>query len=319
MKQGLYSLEPDDYFVLNGEMIEGRGEDSFYAACTPYTAVSAVFDGCGGIGSKKYSRFSGFSGAYMSSRAISGAMHDWFHDFDGGISLDSQEIGTTMKAYFRDAVKLLHRIGDEPSRIAGMLVRDFPSTAAVALVRKTEKGIELHCLWAGDSRIYLLDEQGLAQLTTDDIADRDAMHNLRADGALTNMVAADGNFSLHHRVFDLDLPAAVIAATDGCFGYLPTPMDFEDLILSALQEADGPRTFEDTLRREILEVTGDDYTLGFLCFGFGTFDALQKHLKKRKADLYREYIRPMQKDESEELAQELWNAYRENYLRFLEK
>ena len=194
MKQSLYSLEPDDYFVLNGEMIEGRGEDSFYAACTPYTAVSAVFDGCGGIGSKKYSRFSGFSGAYMSSRAISGAMHDWFHDFDGGISLDSQEIGTTMKAYFRDAVKLLHRIGDEPSRIAGMLVRDFPSTAAVALVRKTEKGIELHCLWAGDSRIYLLDGQGLAQLTTDDIADRDAMHNLRADGA--RFIVGDATGSL---------------------------------------------------------------------------------------------------------------------------
>ena len=78
MKQGLFSLQPDDYFMINGEMIEGCGEDSFYAASSEYTSVLAVFDGCGGIGSRKYPRFSGHSGAYMSARAISGAMHGDF-------------------------------------------------------------------------------------------------------------------------------------------------------------------------------------------------------------------------------------------------
>lgn len=337
MKQGLFSLQPDDYFMINGEMIEGCGEDSFYAASSEYTSVLAVFDGCGGIGSRKYPRFSGHSGAYMSARAISGAMHDWFHDFDGGMTLDSQEIGTTMQDYFRNAVDFLHRIGDtSSSRLSGMLVREFPSTAAVALARKTagsgkkesevlkaggpdSQGIELHCLWAGDSRIYLLDEDGLAQLTVDDIADHDAMHNLRADGALTNMVAADGTFSLHHRVLRLKEPVVILASTDGCFGYLPTPMDFEDLLLSSLLQADCPRSFEEALRKEILEVAGDDYTLGFMCFGFESFSALKNHFKKRSAGLLKKYIRPMTENGSEEFAEKLWSSYKNDYLRYLKR
>ena len=47
-------------------------------------AVAAVFDGCGGIGSRKYPRFMDHTGAYMASRAASGALHDWFHETDGG-------------------------------------------------------------------------------------------------------------------------------------------------------------------------------------------------------------------------------------------
>lgn len=336
MKKGLFLLEPDDYFIINGEMIEGRGEDSFYAASSNYTTVIAVFDGCGGIGSRKYPIFSGHSGAFMSARAVSGAVHDWFHDFDGGISLDSQEIGTTMKAYLKNAVDFLHIISNTPSRLSGMLIRGFPTTAAVALVRKSsgskkekvntsESGhsdmqeIELHCLWAGDSRVYILDEKGLAQLTADDIADHDAMDNLRSDSALTNMISSDGSFSLHHRVLHLNEPVAVVTATDGCFGYLPTPMDFEDMLLSVLIQADCPRTFEKRLREEILEVTGDDYTLGFMSFGFESFSTLQNYLKKRSDLLQKTYISPMRNSKSEEVAEKLWMSYKSDYTRFLKK
>lgn len=320
MEEMRYLPELDDYFLISGEMIEGHGEDSFYAGSTERAVISAVFDGCGGIGSRKYSRFSGYSGAYMASRAASGAMHDWFHDFNSAEGMSNQEIGTTMCSYLRKAVKTLDRIGTEPTKIAGMLVRSFPTTAAIAFVRDRkdrQQTAELHCLWAGDSRVYLLDERGLAQLTADDIENRDAMHNLRADGAMTNMLAADMDFTLHHRVFSLQNPAVILTATDGCFGYLPTPMHFEQMILMSLLKAETPVSFENNLRKKILDVTGDDYTMGGMYFGFGCFEALRERAAKRESELEKRYMEPMRQDESEEKAQEIWESYKKDYLRFL--
>lgn len=334
--QKMQSLDLDYSFNLADEMIPGKGEDSFFMDYTENAAVAAVFDGCGGIGSRQYASFRGYTGAYMSARAISGALHDWFHDRfhvrsctaaagikevpgdcrseqGGDVEGMVREIGER----FVSAVGVLSGMADSQSKISGALVRDFPSTAAIALVRRVRQGREIDCIWAGDSRIYLLDEEGLAQLTRDDIAGLDAMENLRKDGALTNMVAADGRFFLNHRTYYSNRPTAVIAATDGCFGYIPTPMDFEYLLLRSLLDARTPMEFEANLKQRILEVAGDDYTLGFMCFGFDTFSELQKSLESRCREVEEKYIRPMRLEGTEEAAQSLWRDYRENYMRCL--
>ena len=143
------------------------------------------------------------------------------------------------------------------------------------------------------------------------------MHNLRADGAMTNMLAADMDFTLHHRVYALQTPSVIFTATDGCFGYLPTPMHFEQMILMSLLQADNPISFENNLRKEILDVTGDDYTMGGMYFGFGCFEALRERAAKRESELEKRYMEPMRQDESEEKAQEIWESYKKDYLRFL--
>lgn len=109
----------------------------------------------------------------------------------------------------------------------GSMVRKFPTTLALAYAEKEEDAIKIHLLWAGDSRVYLLDEKGLAQLTRDDTDVEDAFENLTNDGPMNNVLSSDGNYGINYKSVLLSTPTIVFAATDGCFGYIPTPMEFE--------------------------------------------------------------------------------------------
>ena len=61
MKSFLQKL--DFRFLIAGEMIEDRGEDCFYSAQKENSAIAAVFDGCGGLGSRRYRNYGEHTGA----------------------------------------------------------------------------------------------------------------------------------------------------------------------------------------------------------------------------------------------------------------
>ena len=349
MKSFLQKL--DFRFLIAGEMIEDRGEDCFYSAQKENSAIAAVFDGCGGLGSRRYRNYGEHTGAYMASRAAGGALRDWYqekyqekslgkyqgkfqekdwdepgnqgqypeHGEDAADS-DSLETARQISTYMSAALDLVNELGGQTSRIFGSMVRDFPTTAAAALVRNTLEGTELQVFWAGDSRVYLLDRGGLAQLTRDDVHGKNAMSNLRSDGALTNIVAADQPFTLHTGKtlrFEEDEPYMVLAATDGCFGYLPTPMDFEDMVLSCLLQARTPAGFRQKLEESISETAGDDYTLAFMSFGYGDFRTMQDSVRERAKRLRHDYMDWMEQDPSLQMQEHLWEEYRTGYERFL--
>src|SRR4029453_11513263 len=95
-----------------------------------------------------------------------------------------------------------------------------------------------HLLWAGDSRAYVFEPAGARQLTADDLREPgDAMANLHQDSVVSNAMSADSDFHVNYRRIELRAPFLVAGATDGCFGYISTPMHFEHLILSKLQGA----------------------------------------------------------------------------------
>ena len=71
------------------------------------------------------------------------------------------------------------------------------------------------------------------------------MTNLRQDSVISNAMSADTAFVINHHQMSLPRPFLIIAATDGCFGYLPSPMHFEWLLLSTLRDASGPRKLVD--------------------------------------------------------------------------
>lgn len=323
----------DFRFLIAGEMIDGRGEDCFYSAQKADSAIAAVFDGCGGLGSRKYQNYGEHTGAYMASRAAGGALRDWYQETGGAAghfglngktgSDGSGDPGTAeeISQYLTDALDVVSGLAGQTSRIFGTMVRDFPTTAAAALVRNTDAGTELEYFWAGDSRVYLMNRDGLAQLTRDDVEGQNAMSNLRADGALTNVVAADRRFVLHSGKpmrFREDEPYMVFAATDGCFGYLPTPMDFEDMILTCALKSPTPIKFQRMLKECISETAGDDYTLAFMSFGYGDFKKLQESLRARKKQLQHDYMDWMEQDPSLDMQKQLWEEYRINYERFLQ-
>ena len=197
----------------------------------------------------------------------------------------------------------------------------MPSTAAVALIQHTGNGDTLvSAIWAGDSRVYVLDSYGLAQLTVDDTPVKDPLDNLYEDGVLQNVFCADKPVELHCSTFRIKGPFLVFSATDGCFGYPSTPMEFEGLLLATLLHAKFPAEWEAGLADAISAVSGDDHALCLASYGFGSFPAIQQEFSERFAYLNKYYLQHVSKlpVTDRESRKKLWAYYRKGYARFIE-
>lgn len=297
MKYGLSCL-----FVVAEEMVSDHGEDSYYYEATENRFVAAAFDGCGGSGSKKYENYSKKTGAYLASRAVSGGIKAWF---------DSGKQENSMLDYVQASLGTLQKYADASGRVLGSLGKAFPTTAAIISGTASKKTFDITCSWAGDSRCYLLNENGLHQLTKDDLDDEDAMSNLYNDGIMTNVINATTLFSLHQIRFRLNEPGLLIAATDGCFGYLKSPMEFEHLLVDSLARAQNLQGWKQAVNDRIRSVTGDDYTLTVAGIGYGSFLELQRSFLARRRVLEEQYLLP----DCDMNA--LWQQYKQEYARYL--
>ena len=154
--------------------------------------------------------------------------------------------------------------------------------------------INVNFLWAGDSRGYVLDEDGLHQITTDDIDGEDAMSNLSNDGVLKNVASLANDYEIHTRHIILKKPSVVFCATDGCFGYLSTPMEFEDMLLETLLLSESPNQWKQMLYDKIGLYAGDDYTMSLLAVGFNDFANFERSFKAKFGVSPREYRKSYQ-------------------------
>src|SRR5262249_49955175 len=112
------------------------------------------------------------------------------------------------------------------------LIRTLPTTLAVGRYGRTDAGLRCEAIWAGDSRVYLLTPAGgLHQLPEADLrSGGDGRETLERASPLNNLVCASSPFVLHTRMVAVAGPAVLLAATDGCFGYVSTPLHFEHLL-----------------------------------------------------------------------------------------
>lgn len=314
--------------ICSGFCVEkkaGEGEDRGIYKSFPDLVYAGVFDGCGGAGAKKYPNYENHTGAYIASECVSEVFEDWFDRYFMTYGFHE----TYLKNIIIKNLKTFEEKYGEKSQILGMISKVFPTTVATAACFRHNERFIVDYLWAGDSRIYLLDEDGLTQLTEDDLGGIDAMKNLTEDGVLTNIVNLTTNFSLHRG--QLVLPRGhgiVIAATDGCFGYLPTPMHFEYLLLETMQQADNVEAWFENLKELIGTTAGDDYTLSVFAVGYGIGNSntdvnidvfksyIRASLKARRDYVYKHYIAGIDdKSYSEKLT--LWDTYKSNYYRLI--
>lgn len=321
-KKQAESTFPDFVLSICQEAKPGCGEDSYCYCFCAESGLLAVFDGCGGLGAQRHKCYANHTEAYMASRFCAGAFYAAFQrlfPLDGQCRSVAEDFCALSSAHCADALRKYRPDADAKTRVLGTMVRTLPTTVASALVLRKEDRYAVHSIWAGDSRVFLLTPQGLAQLTSDDTTVTDPMDNLYEDGILRNILHAERAPSLHHTGVAVDGPFLVLAATDGCFNYFSTPMEFEWVTLFALLHSGSAAEWEQMIRELIGRVAGDDYTLILSAYGFECFDRLKAAYATRLKLLEREYIKQISRLPLADRATRnvLWERYKREYSRYI--
>ena len=309
----------DTVHTFSRASVEGHGEDSFYSANTENTAIISVFDGSGGSGAMTYDIFSGHTGAYVASRALSGSLREWYEEASRTGVTDTNRIIAGIDSYFRRGFGICSALGSTNMKIRSTIIRDFPTTAAGAYAYIKDGRIHVTLFWAGDSRVYLLNRQGLRQLTEDD-AYGDAMETLQSNPPMTNVLSSDGNYVLHSKSFAVNSPMMLFAATDGCFGYVHTPMDFEYMVLQSVCSSASPAQFNTVLDGAMQSVAGDDYTFSYMSFLYGSYADLKADLGIRLQYMEQNYMAPLNAQRNDTgFVNALWQTYKKDYEALLKR
>jgi serine/threonine protein phosphatase PrpC len=331
---------PTVSFGFNLGKVPDHGEDSDpILRDGPDLGLLAVFDGMGGAGGTVYDTDDGpRSGAYLASRIARDVVEqrmlqllvpDW--------NLKGAAAAEDLRRSVQDALQ--QRLDDLKAPKSGLrsrLLRALPTTMAVIALQRTHRSGSrwlCHVFWAGDSRAYVFEPDGARQLMTDDLREpSDAMANLHRDSVVSNAMSADTEFHVNYRRVELEGPFLLVCATDGCFGYLPTPMHFEHLLLAPLTTSRTVEAWSEAVQRQISAVTGDDAALALMAVGAdlpelktlyrprvavleqqftAPIDELGRSVQRAEQELQR--LRQRQLDET----QQLWARYKPGYERYL--
>lgn len=296
------------HFLICEEMIAEHGEDSGLEEFNECAGIFGVFDGCGGLGAMAYPRMQNKTGAYLSSRIVSAAVKDWFEESCQKGVWDRDALQFKISDYMNFCVP---NCGDTAVRIKGSMIRTFPTTMAVVACYYASGKLYTKHIWAGDSRTYILTPRGLMQISRDDVEGEDALSNLSNDGVLTNVVSADGKYLLHCRDISGKSPCIMIAATDGCFGYLSSPMMFEYILIDTLIRSGNVNEWRQMLLQELGQYSEDDYTLSLAVFGYADFNSLKEDYTARQNALLHIIQRFDASDEDGKRA--VWKDYCKHY------
>ncbi|MFI9239949.1 serine/threonine protein phosphatase [Streptomyces sp. NPDC053079] len=306
-----------------------------------HQGLLAVFDGSGGSGAAPVWQApdgTTRTGAWVGARVARLATDCWFREVARGGEPGGPEDLQEYLQWF------LSKAPQRRSKISGTMRRQLPTTLAAVHYRVLGGGAhaELRPLWAGDSRAYvLLPATGLHVLTRDHTRESDALELLRTDPPMTNLICADRGFEVDTQFLaDFPLPCVLVVATDGFFGYVHTPADFEYVLLRTLQEANTEDEWADLLRREVQSYTADDASLALLALGHEHFASLRdlfadrlrhvtdRHVRTRPHALDRRTAaspgRPPEQEDPGEISaairawqDDTWHAYRASYETYL--
>jgi hypothetical protein len=343
-ESGPLSLPPSGptlSFGFNLHKVPGQGEDSDPIVREGRElGLIGVFDGMGGAGGTVYETPDGpRTGAYLASRVARDVVEArMLALLDPEWNLDGPAAAEDLRRNVARALAAALEGLDAPkSGLRSRLLRALPTTMAVMALQRREARTgrwAAHVFWSGDSRVYVLTPRtGAHQLTRDDIRDQgDALTNLRQDSVVSNAMSADTDFVVHHHQVELAAPFLAVAATDGCFGYVRTPLHFEHLLLAALVQTSSTQEWSALLAQRIGEISGDDAAMAVLGVG-ADHEEFRRLFSPRAAQLDERAVVPLDHAEADvgraeaavadarrrqaHLQTSLWSDYKAGYERYL--
>jgi len=334
------AVGPTVSFGFNLAKIAEAGEDADpLLRDGPDLALLGVFDGMGGAGGTVYETPDGpRTGAYLASRIARDVVEDRMLDLlvpDWNLhgAAAAEDLCRSVQQALQDRLAELRA---PKSGLRSRLLRALPTTIAVLALQRIQRSGSTwlcHVFWTGDSRAYVFEPDGARQLSTDDLREpADAMANLRRDSVVSNAASADTDFHVNYRRVTLQAPFLLVCATDGCFGYLPSPMHFERLVLNGLHDARTVDGWSRAVQDEINAVTGDDAAMALMGVG-ADLTALKEIFRPRTTALENEFTVPIDelgrsvRQAEQELAslrqrqldetERLWNTYKTGYEQYL--
>ncbi|HKS44284.1 MAG TPA: serine/threonine protein phosphatase [Amycolatopsis sp.] len=275
----------------------GQGEDAepLLAHHVPTgTGIVGVFDGLGGSGAAlEYRSGNGTprSGAWTGSRVAKIAVESWFRATLDGTPGNTPSLDEHIAATFTLKRPVTR------SKLVGTMRMNLPTTMAAIRYERSGDQVECTALWAGDSRAYTLQPWGgMHALTRDHTVETDALEQLNQDPPMTNVLCAGKEFVLDSHTVRVTLPAVLVCATDGFFGYVDTPAHFEFHLLDTLARAWDGRDWARRLAERVVSYTGDDASLSLVGFGYRSLDQLRDSFAPRTRDVTTSYPWPVPPD-----------------------
>lgn len=321
---------------INVPKKENKGEDAdplIHTSEDRKLVFVGVFDGMGGSGATEYTTKNGVhTGAYLASRKVSDTCKGFIMTADSDI-LDIDALSVCIKD---DLKQCMEDNNIKPSVLRGAIMRTLPTT--LAIIGASTSGSETHITsyWCGDSRNYILTKDGLLQVSLDDLSKtQDPLENLRNDESLSNCICQDRSFEIHQKdcgVFKE--PVIILSATDGCFGYLKSPMHFEYLLLQTMQESQNIEEWKCNIENWLTPISGDDFSIGLAMIG-GDFEYWKNIMIDELKNIQKSYINPIEKSEntikdlqhkvlmaqqgSYDTITTLWNHYSNKYMSLIKE
>jgi len=300
---------------INHSVVPDEGEDSFALRSDEQGAFLCVTDGCGGLGSRRYENLSGRTGAFLASRLAAKAFAAWAEERQPS----PERLEEAQILCHELEGDLFHRLKgfadencvQEKSRITGSMQRVLPTTLCAFTCFGQRSGF----WWAGDSRGYVMDADGLRQYTRDHVrGETDPFETLYRDAPLSNLLSADRAGRIQHRMVDVSKPGIVLTATDGVYSSLPTPMEVEMLLLDTLRLSTSYQEWERKLLGRIARNAQDDATLLIMPVHVSGFAQLKDLLMPRREVLQKQFITPVRRQKGRlEYARMKWKHYQPGY------
>ena len=311
--QDAYPYASDNFLIVadglggSGGFVHKETDPAFYDREKAVKAILSVFPDASADGAvARYAEEAfkdtfeeGRTGesAYFASRFLALATIYAFEEakiFDAEIAAssdgeDDRRFAQAFRDYLIDKeLALANAVGLDKNKVPdGMLF--LPSTLCVVLYKENADDIDVLVLYAGDSRAYCWDEEGLRALTVD--------HNDESR-MMNNLIAPLAKPFIEPRRYRLKKPCAVFAASDGIYDsiYTQKPLYLEAVLFDAFAKAYGDTAAEGETDEEKFAACAEkikaDYsgdlgshddsnTMAMAMFGYRGFDDFAKVAAKR--------------------------------------